>query len=108
MARVSLTSGRRGAGRLGLLLVLALLFAQTGALLHQYSHLRSPGDPPASGQSCTDCLSFSPLLATAGGSTDLLPIARVQSGVRYRSPSVPSASRSSYNAFLPRGPPSLA
>jgi len=108
MARVALTSGRRGAGRLGLLLVLALLCAQTGALQHQYSHLRAPGAPPASTQSCTDCLSFSPLLATAGGSNDLLPIAAGQTGICYRSPSVPATGRSSYHAFLPRAPPSLA
>lgn len=108
MARVLLTSERRLAGRLGLLLILALLFAQTGALLHQYSHLKGPGDPPAAGQSCTDCLSFSPLLATAGGSTDLLPLARVQAGGSYRSPRLPPCGRSSYHAFQPRGPPSVA
>lgn len=106
MARALLLSKRRHAGRIGLLLVLALLFAQTGALLHQYSHLRTPGDPPpVSGQYCADCLSFSPLLTTAGGASQGLTIAPAQPGVRYRSPSLPSFSRSSPNAFLPRGPP---
>jgi len=109
MARLPLLCERRSARRFGLLLVLALLFAQTGALLHQYSHLGKPGDPPpAAGQYCADCLSFSPLLTAAGGATYLLAIARAQPGVRYRSPSVPSFSRSPHNAFLPRGPPSIA
>jgi hypothetical protein len=108
MARTPLLSERRVAARLGVLLVFALLFAQTGALLHQYRHLRAPGAPPASGQTCADCLSFSPLLTAAGGATHLLVMSRAQTGISYRSPSVPAFVRPPQHAFLPRGPPSLA
>ena len=108
MTRTPLLRECRVAARLGVLLVFALLFAQTGALLHQYRHLRAPSAPPASGQTCADCLSFSPLLTAAGGATHLLVISRAQNGVSYRSPSVPAFARPPQHAFLPRGPPHLA
>ena len=108
MARAPLLSERRIAVRLGVFVVFALLFAQTGGLRHQYSHMGAPGAPPVSGQTCSDCLSFSPLLTGADAPTHLPVILRAQTGFNYRSPAVPAFDRRPQFAFLPRGPPSLA
>jgi hypothetical protein len=47
-----------------------MLFAQYGALAHAYSHLRSSSPSTylldAHGKQCADCLTFAPLLSTAG------------------------------------------
>ncbi len=76
MAQAQFLPHRRYVARLGILLVLALVFAQTGAVLHAYSHTHaSPhrtqttdsGAPGPAGQVCSDCLSFAPLLTAAGG-----------------------------------------
>jgi hypothetical protein len=57
------------------LLALSLVIAQLGAQAHAYSHLGDArgaggagGDPQRThALLCSDCLSFAPLLATAGG-----------------------------------------
>lgn len=103
-----LLAGRasRRARALELLLVVALVFAQTGALLHEYSHLRPSGDATLPGQTCVDCLAFSPLLTTAGAAHGLplvLP-ADVSTPLCHRS--VPSPRRAPQTAFLARAPPS--
>lgn len=50
---------------------MALLIAQFAAQAHAYSHVRPGSDTTdqldARGRLCSQCLSFAPLLATAGG-----------------------------------------
>lgn len=93
---------------LGLLLVLALVLAQTGALLHQYSHLRASGDATMPGQTCVDCLASSPLLATADAPPGLPVVLRTDISTRVCDPGSPLLWRTSQTAFLARGPPSIA
>src|SRR5262249_18672059 len=54
MTQVSPGRGPLRVRALGLLLVVALVLAQTGALLHEYSHLRASGDATLPGQTCAD------------------------------------------------------
>ena len=91
-----------------MLLALTLVFAQTGAVLHGYSHLRAPSAPAGSSQSCWDCLAYSPLLTTAGGANHVLPRVQVQAGASYRPAVAPVVGHSTPHAFLARAPPSLA
>jgi len=91
-----------------MLLALALVFAQTAAVVHGYSHLRAPSAPARSSQSCGDCLSFSPLLSAAGGTNHLVVLARVQTGTTYRPPVAPFVGQSTQHAFFARAPPFLA
>src|SRR5262252_672884 len=85
---------RRHAARLGMLLALALVVAQTGAVVHGYSHLSAPGTPARSGELCGDCLLFSPLLSAAGGTGHSLVLARVQTGPNYQPPVAPLVGQS--------------
>jgi hypothetical protein len=91
-----------------MLLTLALVFAQTGAVVHGYSHLSAPSPPAGSGQLCGDCLLFSPLLSAAGGTNHSVVLARVQTGPLYRPPVAPLIGQSLQHAFLARAPPSFA
>jgi hypothetical protein len=94
------------------LLTLALLVAQTGAVMHAYSHLSASGEsrgvPATSNQSCPDCLSFAPLLAAAGGTSHSLTVARARIATTYRTLAAPLVGFSPQHAFLSRAPPSLA
>jgi hypothetical protein len=108
MTKARLPRERPHATRLGLLLALALVFAQTGAVVHGYSHLSAPGEPGRSGQFCGDCLLFSPLLSAAHGANECFVVASVQTGPPYRPPVAPLGGHSPLNAFLARGPPLLA
>lgn len=92
---------------LGLLLVVALVVAQTGAVLHEYSHLRASGDTTLPRQTCVDCLAFSPLLATAGAAHGLPLVLRADVSTCVCDPGAPVARRAPQTAFLARGPPSL-
>jgi hypothetical protein len=96
------------AARLGLLLALALVFAQTGAVVHGYSHLSAPSQPGRSTQFCGDCLLFSPLLSATHGTNHCFVFARVRTEPPYRPPVAPLVGQSTLNAFLARGPPFLA
>ena len=64
--------------RVALLMAMALLMAQFGAQAHAYSHIHAA--PHAAGQAdyhtgqCFDCLSFAPLLASAGGPSHALVV----------------------------------
>jgi hypothetical protein len=89
-----------------MLLALALVLAQTGAVMHGYSHLRASS--PASSHSCPDCLSFAPLLAAAGATSHSLSVAPAQSGTTYRIPVAPLSGQSPQHAFRSRAPPLLA
>jgi hypothetical protein len=65
--------------RVALLMALALLMAQLGAQAHAYSHIHSGSHAAGkadyhTGQ-CFDCLSFAPLLASAGGPSHALVVA---------------------------------
>jgi hypothetical protein len=101
MVQARFLPGRRNAARLCVLLVLALVFAETGAVQHQYAH-------SASNQVCSDCLGFAPLLAPAGGKAQLPSIARAQIGVPCRRLLAPLAAQTPQNAFQSRAPPSFA
>jgi hypothetical protein len=107
MFEVRCLSERRHAASLSVLLTLALVIAQTGAVLHGYSHLRAPSEPARSGQSCGDCLSFSPLLTAAGGTVHLHLFARMHAGMRYLPPVAPLVGQASQHAFFARAPPLL-
>jgi len=96
--------------RIALMLAMALLIAQFGAQAHAYSHLRADSvatdQHDSHGKLCSDCLSFAPLLATAGSPSHLFAIA--PQGVA-AAPGVAVASlitRSSTPAFRSRAPPS--
>ena len=109
MTQVSRGRGPLHTRALGLLLVVALVIAQTGALLHQYSHLRASGDATQQGQTqtCVDCLAFSPLLATAGAAQGLPLVLRAAVSTRLCDQGAPLPWRAPHTAFLARGPPSL-
>jgi hypothetical protein len=92
---------------LGLLLVAALVLAQTGALLHQYSHLRASGGATLPNQTCVDCLAFSPLLATAGAAHGLPLVLQADVSSRLCDQGAPLPRRAPLTAFQARGPPSL-
>jgi hypothetical protein len=109
MAQAQFLPCRRYAARLGVFLALALLVAQTGAVMHQYSHLsasgKSRGVPATSSQSCPACQSYAPVLAAAGG-TGLSPtFAPAQIGTTYRTLVAPLGGYSPQHAFLSRAPP---
>ena len=108
MTQVSPGRGPQHDRVLGLLLVLALVVAQTGALLHQYSHLGSSRDATTPGQTCVDCLASSPLLAAAGASPGVPVVLRTDISTRVCNPESPLLWCNSQTAFLARGPPSIA
>ena len=108
MAQVQFLPRRRYCVRLGELVALALLVAQTGAVMHQYVHLGASGESrgaPASSQSCPDCLAYAPVLAAAGGTSHSPAFARAQIGTLYRTPVAPLIGYSPQHAFLSRAPP---
>jgi hypothetical protein len=111
MAQAQFLPCRRQAARLGVFLALALLVAQTGAVLHECSHLRASRESrgvPASSQSCPACLSYAPVLAAAGGTSRALTVAMAQIGTTRRTPVAPLVGYSPQHAFLSRAPPLLA
>jgi hypothetical protein len=111
MAKVQSVPGRRPASRLGLLLALGLLFAQTGALVHACSHLRAAGEQqgaPASSSMCGDCLSFAPLLTAAGTTGHAAPVVTPETGTRYRMLTALLVGQPRHSAFRSRAPPSLS
>jgi len=109
VAQVQFLPGRRYGARLGELLALALLIAQTGAVMHEYVHLsasrESRGAPATSSQSCPDCLAYAPVLAAAGGTGHSPTFARARVGKTYRTPVAPLVGYSPQHAFLSRAPP---
>jgi hypothetical protein len=112
MAQAQFLPCRRKAARLGVFLALALLFAQTGAVMHEYSHLSASGEsrgvPATSSQSCPACQSYAPVLAAAGGTSHSQAFARAQIGTTYRTLVAPLVGYSPQHAFLSRAPPLLA
>src|ERR1700720_492040 len=112
MAQAQFLPCRRYAARLGVFLALALLVAQTGAVMHQSSHLsasgKSRGVPATSSQSCPACQSYAPVLAAAGGTGRSPSFGRAQIGTTYRTLVAPLGGDSPQHAFLSRAPPLLA
>jgi hypothetical protein len=108
MARNRLLTRGRHAALVGTLVALALVFAQTGALVHGCSHLRSSSQqlsaPGTTSQGCTDCLSFAPLLAAAHGHSHPFHVA-APVATPYRTLVPPLVGLSPRHAFLSRGPP---
>lgn len=92
-----------------LLLVLALLLAQAGAVTHRYSHLQPEGGPAGSQQQplCTECLSSAPLLSAAGGSDGAVVVRRATASVRVCGELVSLIESVHHYAFRSRAPPRL-
>jgi len=91
------------------LALIAFLFAQSAALLHELSHAASGPDQqlPAGERTslCKECLSHAPLLVIAGGAAALFFVAlQVSGSLRPCRPAAP-ALRSAHRAFLARAPP---
>jgi hypothetical protein len=109
MAHAALSPYRRRAGKLGLLLALALVFAQLGAVTHGYAHLRpvgaAQGMPAKVSHGCPDCQSFAPLLASAGASSHALTLTPLQAQAIYHSFSAPLRGQAPQLAFRSRAPP---
>ena len=97
--------------RVALLMALALLFAQLGAQLHAYSHLHAGSHVTDQlydrGGPCSDCLSFAPLLASAGGPSQLLRATPVGMDVAPATAVRTLISLPAAAAFRSRAPPSI-
>ena len=115
MVQAPFLPGKRHAVKIGVLVAFALLFAQTCALVHAYSHLHgnpsthgvSGGSTGGSTQLCSDCLSFAPLLAAAGGSTYPPSVVRAEPDVVVCPIVAPVAGHTPSHAFQSRAPPTL-
>lgn len=97
--------------RIALMTAMALLIAQFGAEAHAYSHLHfgsGTSEPLDShGRLCSECLSFAPLLSTAGSPTHALVMAP-QGVVAAPDDAIASLiSSSPTHAFRSRAPPSI-
>ena len=86
------------------LLSVALLFAQLGMVVHASTHLKA--DSHAS-QLCGQCLSYSPLQNMVGGAPPSVLAVSVAHHRPHDGNVVANAPRQPFNAFHPRGPPSL-
>jgi hypothetical protein len=97
--------------RVAFITAIALLVAQFGAQAHAYTHLRLGADTTdqldSHGRLCTDCLSFAPLQAKAGGHS--LPVVFAPQGVEVAPASavVSLAARVFTPAFRSRAPPAI-
>lgn len=96
---------------LAALALLALLFAQSAALLHQASHAAGGPDRPAlpgpHSTLCTDCVSHAPLLVMAGTAAVALFLALQATGSPLPSVFRTPVARAFRRAFRSRAPPSL-
>jgi hypothetical protein len=94
-----------------IVLTIALVFAQIGALAHAYSHLKSnAGNPDRAAlhtSLCGDCANFGAVLMPAGASAAcvLLPIRPVCVCVDPQSTAL--ASNATRHYFQAQGPPTL-
>jgi hypothetical protein len=96
--------------RIALLTALALLIAQLGAQAHAYSHLRAGSHTAEQqdlhGGQCYDCLSFAPLLASAGGPSHVLIVAAQGVEAAPDAAVVTLTTSTPTHAFRSRAPPS--
>jgi hypothetical protein len=89
--------------------LIAFLFAQSAALLHELSHAAGgPDQPLPAGERtslCKECVSHAPLLTMAGGAAAVIFLALQAAGTlrprRFDAPALHVARR----AFLARAPP---
>jgi hypothetical protein len=91
-------------------LALTLLLAQVGALAHGYSHLRFKTDltgAGTTGQICTECLSFTPLLSAVGGSSPIVVFHPQCADEAPQAAVIPWTDRRPTFAFRSRAPPNL-
>lgn len=95
-----------------MLLALALIFAQLGAVAHDYSHLRlgsdSQGMAAKTSHSCPDCQSFSPVLGGAGAASNTLTVSHLPADTSYHLLLAPLVAHTPQHAFRSRAPPLLA
>ena len=112
MALASFLPRRQHAGPIGLLLALALVFAQFGAVAHDYSHLRLGGDSQGiaakTSHSCPDCQSFSPVLGGAGAASNTLSVSHLRAETPYHDLLAPLVAHTPQHAFRSRAPPLLS
>ena len=112
MALASFLPRRQRAGPIGLLLALTLIFAQFGAVAHDYSHLRLTGDPQGiaakTTHSCPDCQSFSPVLGGAGAASNTLTLSHLRAETAYHVLLAPLVAHAPQLAFRSRAPPLLS
>jgi hypothetical protein len=89
--------------------LIAFLFAQSAALLHELSHAASGPDQqlPAGERTslCKECVSHAPLLAMAGGAVVAFFLTLPVSGTLRPSRCQAPALRAARRAFLARAPP---
>jgi thiol-disulfide isomerase/thioredoxin len=105
------------------LLALALVLAQIGAVTHSYTHLRLSGGNPNSllsangpvndsalklNHDCSDCRSFAPVLAAAGDVGPGLGVAYVAVVSTFVALHAPTIARRPAHSFQSRAPPLLA
>lgn len=90
------------------MLAIALVLAQAGALLHAASH-DGPGQggPGIHAQLCGQCLSFSTVLAVAGGPDTPLAAPACIGPVPAGAGLVSLVDRGTPNSFRPRAPPRI-
>lgn len=112
MARTRFRWLRRHAGKIGVLLACALVFAQLGAIRHACAHLRAGADPQGiaakTSHGCPDCQSFSPLLAGAGTSSNTHSLLPQQAEAALPTLLAPVVARAPRHSFQSRAPPLLS
>jgi len=92
-----------------LVLAIALLLAQVGALLHAASHVDGRQDSTRIHvQLCGQCLSFSTVLSMAGTPSALFALPDVSAAVLVLASILSLVERATPAAFRPRAPPRLA
>ena len=105
MRRVNSVARRR----IALLMALALLCAQAGALAHVYTHLHGHAASSDSlaerSRPCGDCQSLSPLLAAAGTPAHVLLIVRADAHASLPPLAAPRARAAPRLGFRSRAPP---
>lgn len=89
-------------------LALALLFAQSGALIHAGSHVSDePGERQGIARSCSFCLASSQLQHAAGPPAHEMPARPPVRAAAAAAPDRPVPAASPFRAFRSRAPPSL-
>lgn len=90
-------------------MALALLMAQLGAQAHAYSHIHADSHPASQqdfhSAQCFDCLSFAPLLSSAGAPNHALVVAPQGVTAAHDAVLVTLAIASAPHGFQSRAPP---
>jgi hypothetical protein len=89
-------------------LVLALLFAQSGAVIHAYSHFSDdPGERQGIARSCSFCLASSQLQHAAGPPALDLPVRTLSWATIVAAPACAAVASSPSGFYRSRAPPSF-